>query len=30
MAGAFLRPYIERADAFVVSRRDYAPDWVGE
>jgi trehalose synthase len=25
---AFLRPYIERADAFVFSRREYVPDWV--
>ena len=25
---AFLRPYIENADAFVFSRREYAPDWV--
>ena len=27
-AWAFLRPYIERADAFVFSREEYAPDWV--
>ena len=27
-AWAFLRPYIESADAFVFSRREYAPDWV--
>jgi len=27
-AWRFLRPYIERADAFVFSRREYAPDWV--
>ena len=27
---AFLRPYIEPADAFVFSRRDYAPDWVDQ
>ena len=25
---SFLRPYIENADAFVFSRRDYTPDWV--
>jgi trehalose synthase len=24
----FLRPYVERADAFVFSRREYAPGWV--
>jgi trehalose synthase len=27
-AWAFLRPYIERADAFVFSRQEYPPDWV--
>ncbi len=27
-AWAFLRPYIERADAFVFSRQEYVPDWV--
>ena len=27
-AWAFLRPYIERADAFVFSREEYVPDWV--
>ena len=27
-AWAFLRPYIERADAFVFSREEYAPEWV--
>jgi trehalose synthase len=27
-AWAFLRPYIEHADAFVFSRQEYAPDWV--
>ncbi len=27
-AWAFLRTYIERADAFVFSRREYVPDWV--
>ena len=27
-AWAFLRPYLEHADAFVFSRRVYAPDWV--
>ena len=27
-AWSFLRPYIERADAFVFSRREYVPDWV--
>ena len=27
---AFLRPYIERADAFVFSRREYAPEWLDE
>jgi trehalose synthase len=27
-AWAFLRRYIEHADAFVFSRKDYAPDWV--
>ena len=27
---AFLRPYIEPADAFVFSRREYAPDWVDQ
>ena len=26
----FLRPYVERADAFVFSRRQYAPAWVPE
>ncbi len=26
---AFLRPLVERADAFVFSRRGYAPDWIG-
>jgi trehalose synthase len=26
----FLRRYIERADAFVFSRREYAPDWVDD
>jgi len=26
---AFLRPYLEKADAFIFSRRQYAPDWVG-
>ncbi len=25
---AFLRPYVERADAFVFSRRAYAPAWI--
>lgn len=25
---AFLRPYVEHADAFVFSRRGYVPDWV--
>ncbi len=25
---AFLRPYVEQADAFVFSRKQYAPDWV--
>lgn len=24
----FLRPFIERADAFVFSRREYVPDWI--
>jgi trehalose synthase len=28
MAWAFLRTYIERADAFVFSRLAYAPDWI--
>jgi trehalose synthase len=27
-AWGFLRPYIEQADAFVFSRREYAPDWI--
>ena len=27
-AWAFLRPYIERADAFVFSREEYVPEWV--
>jgi len=27
-AWAFLRPYLERADAFVFSRADYAPEWM--
>ena len=27
-AWAFLRPYLEHADAFVFSRREYAPGWV--
>jgi trehalose synthase len=27
---AFLRPYVDRADAFVFSRREYAPEWVDE
>jgi trehalose synthase len=27
---AFLRPYIEGADAFVFSRRIYAPGWIDE
>jgi trehalose synthase len=27
-AWAFLRPYIESADAFVFSREEYAPDWM--
>jgi trehalose synthase len=27
-AWAFLRPHIERADAFVFSREEYVPDWV--
>ena len=27
-AWAFLRPYLERADAFVFSRAEYVPDWV--
>jgi trehalose synthase len=27
---AFLRPYAENADAFVFSRREYAPEWVDE
>ncbi len=27
---AFLRPHIERADAFVFSRREYVPDWVDQ
>ena len=27
-AWAFLRPYLERADAYVFSRRAYAPGWV--
>ena len=26
----FLRPYIERADAFVFSRKEYVPDWVDQ
>ncbi len=26
---AFLQPYIQRADAFIFSRKEYAPDWVG-
>ena len=26
----FLRPYIQHADAFVFSRREYVPDWVPE
>ena len=29
-AWAFLRPYLERADAYVFSRRAYAPVWVDE
>jgi trehalose synthase len=27
-AWAFLRPYLDRADAYVFSRRRYAPDWM--
>ena len=27
---SFLRPYVEHADAFVFSRREYAPDWMPE
>ena len=27
-AWAFLRPYLERADAFVFSREEYVPEWV--
>ena len=27
-AWAFLRPYIEHADAFVFSREEYTPEWV--
>jgi trehalose synthase len=27
---AFLRPHIEAADAFIFSRRAYAPEWVGQ
>ena len=27
-AWAFLRPLVERAGAFIFSRREYAPDWV--
>ncbi len=29
-AWAFLRPFIERADAFVFSRMEYVPDWVDQ
>jgi trehalose synthase len=29
-AWAFLRPYVEDVDAFVFSRRRFAPPWVGE
>jgi trehalose synthase len=29
-AWAFLRPYLEHAQALVFSRRDYAPEWVGD
>jgi trehalose synthase len=29
-AWAFLRPFIERADAYVFSRREYVPDWVDQ
>ena len=28
LAWAFLRPYIEHADAVVFSRKEYAPDWL--
>jgi trehalose synthase len=27
-AWAFLRPYLEAADGFVFTRRDYVPDWI--
>ncbi len=27
-AWGFLRPYVEQADAFVFSRREFAPDWI--
>jgi NADP-dependent 3-hydroxy-3-methylglutaryl-CoA reductase len=29
-AWAFLRPYVEGADAFVFTRRVYAPDWIDD
>ncbi len=29
-AWSFLRPYVEHADAFVFSRRVYAPDWIDD
>jgi trehalose synthase len=30
VAWEFLRPYLEHAQAMVFSRREYAPDWVGD